>query len=274
MRKFAQEYSLDAIGQQPVDQLTDLLIQKQTLFVYSAYTICVNILKLHDFYTLLHGFLLILFTFSTYYPIINREKGGKMRAGVFEKLKSNLQPGKVYRRTDLSELSTNVDRHLSSLVKDGSLKKLQQGLYLCPETTVFGEALPNEDSLLRSFLKDDHFVVFSFNSFNSLNLGTTQLYNRRVVFNRKRLGQFNLGGRSYLFYRWREAPKTLTQEFMVVALLNHLDELAEDKEQVLHRLQQRLPEFNKRILKHAMNHYGTYSTQLKLKKLFEKNNEN
>lgn len=186
-----------------------------------------------------------------------------------EKMRASLKPGMVYRRTDLAKLSSNVDRHLALLVENGSLKKLQHGLYLCPAVTAFGEAPPNENSLLQTFLKDDHFVVYSFNSFNSLGLGTTQLYNRVVVFNRKRTGKFTLGGRTYEFYRWREAPKHLSPEFLVVSLLNHVKDLAEDRHELMSRLKNKLAGFNLRKLNYAVQHYGTYSSQLKLKSLLE-----
>ena len=187
-----------------------------------------------------------------------------------ENLKAFLKPGLVYRRRDLAMLSSNVDRHLAALVRDGFLRKLQQGLYVCPQNTVFGEAPPDEDVLLEAFLNDNHFVVYSPNAFNSLGLGTTQLYNRKVVFNRKRSGEFNLGGRTSLFHRWREAPKVVTREFLVVGLLNRLQELAEDRGQVMVRLREKLSTFNNRKLSEAANRYGTYSTQLKIKKLMER----
>ncbi len=191
----------------------------------------------------------------------------------FNKLKASLVPGQVYRRADLAAHSSNVDRHLAKLVAEGRLKKLSQGMYTAPKTTAFGEAPPDADSLLKTFLKDDHFVVYGPSQFNSLGLGTTQLYNRLVVFNRKRVGEFTLGGRTYSFYRWREAPKQLTPEFLVVELLNRLEELAEDRDQVLMRLKDKLPEFNRRRLLLAASRYGTLSTQKKLKLLLEKDND-
>ena len=180
------------------------------------------------------------------------------------KLKASLVPGQVYRRANLAALSTNVDRHLAKLVADGQLIKLSQGLYAAPRTTAFGEAPPEAPSLLRSFLKDDHFVVYGPSQFNALGLGTTQLYNRVTVFNRKRVGEFTLGGRVYTFHRWREAPKNLTPEFLVVELLNRLNELAEDRDQVLVNLKTKLHEFNRRKLVLAASRYGTLSTQKKL----------
>ena len=182
-------------------------------------------------------------------------------------LKATLIPGQVYRRADLAALSSNVDRHLARLVADGLLKKVSWGMYSTPKITAFGEAPPETNSLVRTFLKDDHFVVYSPNQFNSLGLGTTQLYNRITVFNRKRVGEFVLGGRTYTFHRWREAPKQLTQEFLVVELLNRLNELAEDRDQVVERIRGKLGEFNRRKLTFAAKHYGTLSTQKRLNSL-------
>jgi hypothetical protein len=182
-------------------------------------------------------------------------------------LRAALVPGRVYRRADLAALSSNIDRHLAQLVAEGNLQKISQGLYAAPKLTPFGEAPPDADSLIRTFLKDDHFVVYGPSQFNSLELGTTQLYNRLVVFNRKRVGEFTLGGRTYTFRRWREAPKQLSPEFLVVELLNRLDELLEDRDQVVERLRVRLRDFNKKKLLFAADHYGTLSTQKKLRQL-------
>lgn len=195
------------------------------------------------------------------------------QAQAFERLKTSLVPGQVYRRSDFATLSTNVDRHLAQLVSEGHLKKLSYGLYSAPNMTEFGEAPPEETSLLKTFLKDDHFVVYGPSLFNSLELGTTQLYNRRIVFNRKRVGEFTVGGRKYTFHRWREAPKTLTEEFLVVELLNRLNELAEDHEQVLKRLSERLSQFNLRKLNYSASHYGTISTQKKLNEMMNSKKE-
>ena len=198
--------------------------------------------------------------------MLSQPRRGK-RDFTLEKLKASFEAGQVYRRSDLVHLSSNLDRHLALLVKQGVLKRLKQGMYLCPRQTSFGEALPEEASLVRSFLKDDHYVVYSLSSLNSLELGTTQLYNLRVVFNRKRTGKHTLGGRTYSFYKWREAPKELTPEFLVVELLNRLGQLAEDRDLLLERLKDKLPTFNSKKLKFALDHYGTYSAQLKFKKL-------
>ncbi len=191
----------------------------------------------------------------------------------YEQLINKLIPGQAYRRSDLAQYSSNIDRHLALLLQQGLLRKVSHGLYAAPKTTVFGEPPPDEYSLLHTFLKDNHFVVYSPSQFNTLGLGTTQLYNRRIVFNRKRVGELQLGSRTYTFHRWREAPKELSPEFLVVECLNRLDELAEDREQILNRLKLKLPELNRRRLNYAALHYGTLATQKKLKDLITENLE-
>jgi hypothetical protein len=187
-----------------------------------------------------------------------------------EQMKSKLVPGKVYRRSSFTNMSTNVDRNLAKLVDNGDLKKISKGLYLVPKETTFGEALPDEQSLLENFLNDDHFVVFNPNQFNSLGLGTTQLYNETIVFNRKRVGEFSLGGRTYYFHRWRESPKKMTLEFLVVQMLNRLDSLAEDRNMILGNLKKKLYLYDVRKLLYNADHYGTIATQKLLKTLLEK----
>src|ERR1700678_1353172 len=100
-----------------------------------------------------------------------------------EELKKQLKRGNVYRRADLVKWSTSVDRHLEALVEEGTLQRLSQGLYYFPEESTFGKTPPEEEALVRSFLKDDRFLLTSFNAYNSLGVGTTQLYNQRTVYN-------------------------------------------------------------------------------------------
>lgn len=186
-----------------------------------------------------------------------------------ERVKKHLVPGRTYRRSELADFTSNVDRHLQVLVSEGSLKKLSNGLYAAPKATVFGEAPPDENSLLKSFLKDDHFVVYSPSQFNTLGLGSTQLYNTRIVFNRKRTGDLVVGDRKYTFRRWREAPKSLTKEFLVVELLNCLNNLAEDPNSLLENLKTKLIEMDLKKLNLAANRFGTLSAQKKLHNLLQ-----
>lgn len=171
-------------------------------------------------------------------------------------LKKNLKRGEVYRRDDLNQWSKSVDRHLDALLMDGTLEKLSQGLYYYPYQTAFGKTPPKEEVLVRSFLKDDRFLVTSLNAFNSLGLGTTQLYNTRTVYNHKRHGEFELGNRKFLFFIKPHFPKKVTDEFLLVDLVSNLGKLAEDTEEILKNLPKKLQTMNIKKLKTAVQAYG------------------
>lgn len=128
-------------------------------------------------------------------------------------VKKHLRPGRVYRRKDLARWSTSVDRHLKTPVDDGDLKRLRYGMYYCPRKRAFGEAPASERELVQAFLKTDHFVVTSPSLYNQLGLGTTQLYDKRVVYNQKRHGTFDLGGRVYQFERRRTSLGSSPKSF-------------------------------------------------------------
>lgn len=186
---------------------------------------------------------------------------------VFDALARRLRPGGVYRRQDLAQFSSNIDRHLKRLLDEGTLEKLKNGLYACPRKSTFGDVPPSEKKLLRAFLKSSNFAVYSPSVFNSLGFGTTQLYAMRVVLNQKRAGNHELGGWKYYFRRWLKIPRTLTREVLVVELLNGLKRLAEDPDKVLEGVKKKLASFDKEKLSKASTLYGTYSTQLKLDQL-------
>ena len=175
--------------------------------------------------------------------------------------KKHLRPGKVYRREDLAKWSASVDRHLKTLVDGGHLKKLRYGMYYCPRKLAFGEAPANEHELVRAFLKTDRFVVTSPNLYNQLGLGTTQLYNKRVVYNQKRHGTFDLDGRVYQFERRMNVPRKLSKEFLYVDLVNNVDQLAEDREAVMRRVRENVSHLDSRRLSRAISLYANYSSR-------------
>src|SRR5687767_13251935 len=129
-----------------------------------------------------------------------------------QELKRRLRPGQVYRREELAQWSMAVDRHLKQLVSDGTFTKLAGGLYLYPKQTVFGKAPPEDTKLVASFLKDHRFLFASPNTYNNLGVGTTQLYDKTVVYNHKRHGKFSLGGRTFDFRVKPSFPKKLNKE--------------------------------------------------------------
>lgn len=184
-----------------------------------------------------------------------------------EQLKRHLRPGRVYRRKNLLPWSKSIDRHLKKLTVDGTLQKLRTGLYYCPRTFEFGEAPADADELIKAFLKTDRFVVVSPNAYNQLGLGTTQLYNKRAVYNQKRRGTFSLGNRRVTFERRVNVPRHLSPEFLLVNLVNELDQLAEDQEAVLSRVREKAKEMDARKLSRAVSLYGKSSTRKRFREM-------
>ena len=84
-----------------------------------------------------------------------------------------------------------------------------------------------------------------------------------MVYNHKRHGKFKLAGIEFDF---REKPsfprpKQVNREFLLVDMLNNLDQLAEDHEQVLQRVQAKLPTFDAVRLQKAVKAYGSARTR-------------
>lgn len=178
-----------------------------------------------------------------------------------QQLKKHLKRGQVYRRADLARWSNSVDRHLHALVNDGTLQKLSQGLYHYPEKTVFGKTPPTEEVLVRGFLKDDRFLLTSPNAYNALGVGTTQLYNKKTVYNHKRHGDFTLGGMTFSFRVKPHFPLKATPEFLLIDLLNNLDNLAEDPKLVLEKVKSKVGSMDKRKLLFSVKEYGSARTK-------------
>jgi hypothetical protein len=180
-------------------------------------------------------------------------------------LAGELQAGHVYRREDLARLSNAVDRHLQELVSTGMLKKLAPGLYYAPKQSSFGPLPPTDEQVVRGFLRDKDFLVFSPSSYNTVGLGTTQLYNSTLVYNHKRHGVFRLGNRQFNFRVKPRFPKKLTLEFLYVDLMNNLDGLAEDRDAVLSQARTKLLSFDQLRLQVALDSYGNMATRKRVR---------
>ncbi len=178
-----------------------------------------------------------------------------------DRLKQHLKKGRVYRRNELTRWTKSVDRHLEELVQGGVLQKLSQGLYYVPKETAFGKAPPDERELVRSFLNDDRFLLTSPNAYNGLGVGTTQLYNERTVYNHKRHGEFTLGNRKFNFRMKPHFPKKMTEEFLLVDLVNNLNTLAEDPTEVLQKVASRVQVMDKKKLAQNVAEYGSVKTK-------------
>lgn len=183
-------------------------------------------------------------------------------------LARQMKTGKVYRRADLESYSTAVDRELKELCDSKEILKLSPGLYYRPKLSVFGPQPPEDESLVCSFLKDDRFLMTSFNHFNSLGLGLTQLYNTQVVYNYKRHGRFILGSKIFEFKRVSDFPQKLSREYLVVDLLNNQKLLAEEGHQIKSRLLEKIFEFDRDELLKMANKYGRARTRDFIKGLY------
>ena len=172
------------------------------------------------------------------------------------KIKAHLVPGKVYRRADIEKWSNAVDRHLSQLQKEKTLLKLSGGIYYCPKQSPFGPVPPSDHELVEVFLKDDRFLLTTPNAYNSLGVGTTQLYNETVVYNHKRHGVYKLGMRSFRFVMKHHFPSDLSDEFLLVDLVDHIHQLAENRERVLSLVKAKAQSMDQKYLKNAVLNYG------------------
>lgn len=178
-----------------------------------------------------------------------------------EVFKKQLKQGEVYRRADLEDLTTSVDRHLQQLVKEGALEKLSGGLYYVPKQSLFGKLPADEKTLVSTFLKTDRFLVTSPSDYNTLGVGTTQLYNERRVYNQKRHGTYKLGNRQFRFVRRPFVPNELTKEFLLVDMVNNLRKLEEDQPALLENVKRKVKEMNLNTLVQLVQDFGTVGTK-------------
>lgn len=184
-----------------------------------------------------------------------------------ENLKKKIRKGRVYRREDLAKYSKSIDRHLAELVEEGLLIKLTQGLYHAPKVTSFGIAPPDEDELIKAYLKGDDYLVTSPNYYNALGLGTTQLYNTKRIYNHKKHDNVTLGNRVYEFRRKPKFPKKLSNEYVIVDLLNNLKSLAEDYDQIVYNLKSKIKSLDSVALRKNASRYGSITTRKIIEKL-------
>lgn len=178
------------------------------------------------------------------------------------KFKQHLRPGQVLRRADLAKYSPSVDKHLQQLVSEGSLRKVSSGIYYSPVVSRFGTLPPDEEKLVKAFLKDSNFYVSSLNAYNALGVGATQLYNQKLVYNSKRDGLHVLDGRRYFFLKNRKFPKKTSKEFLMVDLVNNMRMLAEDSEELKRKLASLIPSLDREGLEKAIKAYAGSRTKV------------
>ena len=173
-----------------------------------------------------------------------------------ERLENAMEPGKVYRRQELAGFTKAVDRDLQTLVRDGRVRKAHGGLYFRPRRNAFGFSPPRDEDLVQAFLKSDDFLVTSYNHFNALGLGLTQLYGETRVYNHKRSGMYVLGGKRFRFLHVPTFPRTLSREYLLVDLLNHLDRLPDDAARARRNLPSLVAKLDRDALRDNLERYG------------------
>lgn len=186
-----------------------------------------------------------------------------------QELKSHMIPGQCYRRENLKKYSKAIDRHLMQLQKDHALRKISGGMYYYPKTTVFGEKPPEDTDLVRSFLKEDRFLITSFNAYNALGLGTTQLYNETIVYNHKRHGFFTLSSKIFHFIRRPCFPPRLTSEYLLVDLMDNIEKLPENRVRILSLVKEKALTMDLQRLQETIKNYGSVRTKKFFRDLLE-----
>jgi len=126
-----------------------------------------------------------------------------------------LRPGRAYRTRDLAGWSANPPRLAKRLVREGQLVHLARGLFFHPRRGRFGDVPPTDEEVMRAFLDGGRFVLTGPDRWNALGLGTTALFAATLVYNTKRTGTFELGGRQYIL-RLVAFPARPTAEWFVV----------------------------------------------------------
>ena len=133
-----------------------------------------------------------------------------------------LVPGRAYRTRDLRPWGANLTRLARRLVAEGKLREAARGLYYAPLVTRFGAAPPSSEELLRAFLGGEPFLLTGPPYWNALGLGSTAMFALTLVYNTRRSGAFQLGGRRFLLRRVY-FPENPSAEWFIVDLLQHHD---------------------------------------------------
>jgi hypothetical protein len=177
-------------------------------------------------------------------------------------LRPRLKPGRVYRTRDLARWTANAPRLAGRLVREGALVPLAHGLFAHPRRGRFGPVPPSDEELMRAFLGGAPFVFTGPDRWNALGLGSTAVFATPLVYNTKRSGTFELGGRRFLLRRVA-FPRKPPTEWFVVDLLEHADQAATSRGDVAAALARALARrvFDRGRLRAMARGYGTLATR-------------
>jgi len=187
---------------------------------------------------------------------------GKSSTVMTTAARPRLRPGRVYRTRDLARWSANAPRLARRLVREGALVPLAYGLFAHPRRSRFGVVPPGDEELMRAFLGGSPFVFTGPDRWNALGLGSTAVFAAPLVYNTKRSGTFELGGRRFLLRRVA-FPRNPPREWFVVDLLEHAEGAGASRPDLAAALGRAVARraFD-RVRLHAMaREYGTLATQ-------------
>lgn len=181
--------------------------------------------------------------------------------------KPPLEPGRVYRTRDLMPWSRNPSRLARRLVREGQLRELNQGLFFRPNQSRFGAVPPSDDELMRGFLGEDSDFVFTGpDRWNTLGLGTTEVFAAPLVYNTKRSGPFRFGNRRFNLRRVA-FPSDPPAEWYVVDLFEHAEQAGASRTDLARALRTRVAAgaFDSQRLMEMASRFGTKDTQARIK---------
>lgn len=178
----------------------------------------------------------------------------------------HLEPGHVYRTRDLAVWSANAPRLAKRLVHAGALVPLAHGLFAHPKRSRFGAVPPSDEELMRAFLDGAPFVFTGPDRWNALGLGSTAVFAAPLVYNTKRSGTFEFGGRRFVLRRVA-FPDNPSPEWFAIDLLEHADGAGASRTQLAAALGRAVARgaFDRERLREMAKRYGTKATQALLK---------
>ncbi len=187
-----------------------------------------------------------------------------------EAAQPTFEPGRVYRTRELGQWRANPPRLAQRLVRAGQLVQLSHGLFVAPRRSRFGVVPPTDEALMRALLDGGPFVFTGPERWNALGLGTTAVFARPLVYNTKRSGLFDLGGRKFLLRRvaFPEAP---SPEWFVVDLFENADQAAASLDDLTAALGTalRAGRFDRNSLVAAALRFGSRRTQQLVKRALD-----
>jgi len=156
----------------------------------------------------------------------------------------------------------SVDRALRELVNSGKLRKLKPSLYYLPRESRWGAVPATLENLVSTFLKSTNYLMLTSADYNSLGLVLNQLWNEVRIYNNKRHKKLKLANYNCVFQRPNNGfSAKITKEFILVDLLNNINDVGEDPDVLKGRVIKNINKFDAKKLKKLSVQYGKVGTK-------------